>query len=101
MTNERVPLIPGAETPEGQRRITKATRERDEVDFRAFMLLKSLDEEGLLSENAIFRTLKGLGESDGFARETAQDLAEQVSTVLKDRLVANDEVLNALAGRPS
>jgi len=93
-------LIPGADTPEGAARLQKELDARNDIDFRAFQVLKSLNDEGLLSRNSLYRSLKGGGESDGYAAAAAEDLAEEISEIFRDRMLADSKVLAAAAGTP-
>ena len=94
-------LIPGADTPEGAARLQKELETRSDIDFRAFQMLRRLNDEGLLSANMLYRTFKGAGESDGFAKEMADELAEKIAEILRARILADHNVLAAAAGIPA
>lgn len=92
-------LIPGVQTPEGVERFNKAVEARNQADFECFMVLRDLDNESLISEQALFRAFKALGESKAEARENAAYHAERVREVLRARRDADAEFSNAILGR--
>ena len=94
------PVIPGMQTQEGVERVQHELDKRHAIDFRAFQCLRRLSDEGLLCENALYRSLKGRGESNGLAREVARTFAEEVDQILRDRTLSDHHVLQAMAGRP-
>lgn len=95
-----VPVIPGAETKEGQARIAKALEKRSDIDFRAFQMLRRLKDECLTSVPALRAALMNLGEERGEANEIAREIDEEIEQIIRDRRDSDHEVLAALAGRP-
>lgn len=93
------PVIPGAETPEGRARIQREVDQRHDVDFRAFRMLRRLKEDGFLTYHGFLQYFKE-DLPDDEAKEFAQELDEEIRAIIRDRLMADHYVLQALAGRP-
>lgn len=102
MTNEniRVSLLPGAETPEGAARLQRELEARNDIDFRAFQMLRRLKNEDMVSYQSIYRALKAFGEDECVAKEMAEEVTEEIEEILRDRVLADHRVLAAAAGRP-
>lgn len=92
-------LIPGMATPEGAARLLKEMEKRDEIDFRAFQMLRRLRDEGLLGACALAHGLRYLGEDKAEAVEHAKELSEEIEQIVRDRIQADHDVLQAVAGR--
>jgi len=91
--------IPGAQTPEGRRRIYKATEERNQADFECFMTLRELEECGVLTRGVLARAIKEyLGVSEDEATDMAVVLAGDVKRNLKRRRDAETELMDAIRG---
>lgn len=95
-----VSLIPGADTPEGAARLQKELEARNDIDFRAFQMLRDLAEEGLFNSRVLTKLYRDNGESKEDAKEFAQERAEEISQILRDRRMADHYVLAAAAGHP-
>lgn len=97
-----VMLIPGAETEEGRALIAQRAEERNQVDFRAFRMLQELREDGVFNLETltkIYREDWTVGDDwtpEGHARE----VLDEIEQIMRDRSMADHNMLAALAGRP-
>lgn len=82
--------IPGAETEEGQKRIAKAMKDRDQVDYESAMLLKRIVEELRYDLMFDFPDDENLAET----------LMDEACDLVKKRAELDNEFLRASAGLP-
>lgn len=93
-------LIPGMATPEGAARLQKEMEARNDIDFRAFQMLRRLHDEGHFSLDVVRRNLTYLGEDKPEADEMAREVVDEIDEIIRDRVMADHKVLAAAAGRP-
>jgi len=94
-------LIPGAATPEGAARLQKEMEKRDEIDFRAFQMLRRLVDEDVACYQSMFRAFRALDYNHDEAKAMAEELDDEIREILRDRVQADHDVLQAAAGRPA
>lgn len=94
-------LIPGMATPEGAARLQREMEKRNDIDFRAFQMLRRLVDEDVATYQSMFRALKALDFDHDEAKEMAEELDEEIREILRDRVQADHDVLQAAAGRPA
>jgi len=93
-------LIPGMATPEGAARIQREMAKRDEIDFRAFQMLRRLvNEEGFLHPHQMQNVLISDGESKEDAKQMAKEIYDEIDEIIRARGQADHDVLQAAAGR--
>lgn len=93
------PVIPGAQTPEGVARIERLSKARDDIDYEAYMLLRTLSDMGLLRRDVLESVMVHNGTDRDEAREDAAAYAEQVDEIMRRRRKTEHELMQALAGR--
>lgn len=86
-------------TEEGVKRFNEAVEQRNQADYTCFLALRDLADQGLLTRDAIYRTLLADGESLAEANEGARELADMVADALEARKKADAEFADALMGR--
>lgn len=84
-TNKSVPIMPGLETEEGQKKAAAALARRGTADYNAYMLLKGLIGDGYTITHE--------------DPEVLESFLEEADEIIKDRQKANHDFLAAVSGR--
>ena len=92
---------PHLKTAEGSKRFEAAVEQRANADYACFMVLRDMNDEGLLTKKAIRDAVpKHEFGSVGELEEFVDHHVEQVREALKKRRDADIEFSNALLNRP-
>jgi hypothetical protein len=93
-------LIPGLQSEEAKQRFIDACRCRDDIDFKAFMLLRDMDANGMTNVHFFlggFRRDEDMDENE--SKELATYYADEIESLIRDRRDADQAVSNAMLGR--
>ena len=94
-------LPPHLKTEDGAKRFDAAVEQRNQADYRCFLVLRDLEDAGALTKSTLAQALTSskFEKLDGDDREYVEEFAEQVQAALENRRDADTAFSNALLGR--